>query len=190
MCYVDRCLSFCTFSFCHCVVCSFSIYGFWLPLWYLQTLLTKSNTKVVETGTKVIPSSYLTAHFHTLIIPDCSLSCPQHTWLLTFMPSTYLTAHFHALNIPDHSLSYPQHTWLLTFMPSTYLTAHFHTLIIPDRSLSYPQHTWPLTFIPSSYLTAHFHGFSQAFQWGKGGGVNLVLWVHELYWYLMAYFGK
>jgi hypothetical protein len=37
-CDVDRCLSFCTFSFGHCVVCS-SIYGFWLPLWYLQTLL-------------------------------------------------------------------------------------------------------------------------------------------------------
>jgi hypothetical protein len=28
----------CTFSFGHCVVCS-SIYGFWLPLLYLQTLL-------------------------------------------------------------------------------------------------------------------------------------------------------
>ena len=38
-CFVDRCLSFCTFSFSHCVVCSSSIYGFWLPLWYLQTLL-------------------------------------------------------------------------------------------------------------------------------------------------------
>jgi hypothetical protein len=29
---------FTTFSFGHCVVCS-SIYGFWLPLWYIQTLL-------------------------------------------------------------------------------------------------------------------------------------------------------
>ena len=38
-CFVDRCLSFCTFSFDHCVFCSFSVYGFWLPLWYLQTLL-------------------------------------------------------------------------------------------------------------------------------------------------------
>jgi len=38
VCFVDRCLSFCTFSFIHCV-CSFSIYGLWLPLWYLQTLL-------------------------------------------------------------------------------------------------------------------------------------------------------
>jgi hypothetical protein len=31
VCLVDRCLSFCTFSFGHCVVCSSSIYGFWLP---------------------------------------------------------------------------------------------------------------------------------------------------------------
>jgi hypothetical protein len=38
ICFVDRCLSFCTFSFGHCLVCSSSIYGFWLPLWYLQTL--------------------------------------------------------------------------------------------------------------------------------------------------------
>jgi hypothetical protein len=27
-CFVDRCLSFCPFSFGHCVVCSSSIYGF------------------------------------------------------------------------------------------------------------------------------------------------------------------
>jgi hypothetical protein len=39
VCFVDRSLSFCVFSFGHCVVCS-SIYGFWLPLWYLQTLLS------------------------------------------------------------------------------------------------------------------------------------------------------
>ena len=28
ICFIDRCLSFCTFSFGHCVVCSSSIYGF------------------------------------------------------------------------------------------------------------------------------------------------------------------
>ena len=39
ICFVDRWLSFCTFSFGHYVVCSSSIYGFCLPLWYLQTLL-------------------------------------------------------------------------------------------------------------------------------------------------------
>ena len=39
VCCVDLSLSLCTFSFGHCVVCYFSIYGFWLPLCYLQTLL-------------------------------------------------------------------------------------------------------------------------------------------------------
>ena len=39
VCFVDRCLYFFPFSFVHCVVCSSSIDGFWLPLWYLQTLL-------------------------------------------------------------------------------------------------------------------------------------------------------
>jgi hypothetical protein len=39
VCFVDRCLSFYLFSFGHCVVCSSSIYGFWLTLWYLQTLV-------------------------------------------------------------------------------------------------------------------------------------------------------
>jgi hypothetical protein len=31
---------FCTFPFGHCIVCSFSMYGFWLPLLYLQTFLS------------------------------------------------------------------------------------------------------------------------------------------------------
>jgi len=37
VCFIDPCLSFCTFSCGHCVVCS-SIYEFWLPIWYLQIL--------------------------------------------------------------------------------------------------------------------------------------------------------
>jgi len=49
ICFVDLCLSFCTFSFGYCVVRSPWIYGFWLPLWYLQTLLT----------------AWLTVPFHT-----------------------------------------------------------------------------------------------------------------------------
>ena len=38
---------FVPFSFGHCVVCSSSIYGFWLPLWYLQTLLMTSDIQVL-----------------------------------------------------------------------------------------------------------------------------------------------
>jgi hypothetical protein len=39
VCFVDCFLSFCTFSFGHYVVPSSSNYGFWSPLWYLQTLI-------------------------------------------------------------------------------------------------------------------------------------------------------
>ena len=41
VCFVDRCLFFCTFTFVHCIVCSSLIYRFWLHLWYLQTLLKR-----------------------------------------------------------------------------------------------------------------------------------------------------
>jgi hypothetical protein len=39
VCFVDRGLSCCPFSHGHCAVCS-SIYGFKLPLYYLQTILS------------------------------------------------------------------------------------------------------------------------------------------------------
>ena len=39
VCFIDHCLSFCTFSFGYCIVGPSSIYGFWLPLWYFQTFL-------------------------------------------------------------------------------------------------------------------------------------------------------
>jgi len=48
VCLVDRCLSFCFFSFGHCVFCSSSTYGFWLPLRYLQTLLNKQQIYLVN----------------------------------------------------------------------------------------------------------------------------------------------
>ena len=44
VCFVDRCLSLCTFSFGHCVICSSSIYGFWL------LLLVSSNSSCKEHG--------------------------------------------------------------------------------------------------------------------------------------------
>ena len=40
VCFVDRCLFLRLFSFGHCVVCSTSIYEFWIPLLYLQTVLS------------------------------------------------------------------------------------------------------------------------------------------------------
>ena len=59
VCFVVHCLSFCCFSFGHCVVCSSSIYWFWLPLWYLQTLLTQCWSLISTTRT-------ITSHLHLL----------------------------------------------------------------------------------------------------------------------------
>jgi hypothetical protein len=42
LCFVDRCLSLCLFSFGHYVVCPSLIYGLWLAFRHLQTLL-KAN---------------------------------------------------------------------------------------------------------------------------------------------------
>ena len=56
ICFVDRCLSFCTFSFGNCFVCSSSIYGFWLPLWYLQILVMSSRNSIN------IPDLYTNCH--------------------------------------------------------------------------------------------------------------------------------
>jgi hypothetical protein len=44
--FVDRFLSFCPFSFYYCVVCSSSIYGFWLLLWFFQTPLVGSTNTI------------------------------------------------------------------------------------------------------------------------------------------------
>jgi hypothetical protein len=50
VCFVDRYLSFCLFSFGHCVVCSFSIYWFWLPL--LMIFINMSFLKLKTTYSK------------------------------------------------------------------------------------------------------------------------------------------
>jgi hypothetical protein len=46
VCFVDRCLSFCTFLFGHCAFCSSSIYGFWLLLWYLFGQCTVCSSSI------------------------------------------------------------------------------------------------------------------------------------------------
>jgi hypothetical protein len=63
VCFVDHCSSFCTFSVDHCVVCSSSIYGFWLPLWYLQTLPTHLK--------HILLSLYLFAFVDLVLVMTC-----------------------------------------------------------------------------------------------------------------------
>ena len=71
VCIVDRCLSLCTFSFGHCVVCSSSIYRFWLPLWYLQTLLSARLYKTFQL-------SVLLPYKTDMIIISSKLTCSIH----------------------------------------------------------------------------------------------------------------
>ena len=66
VCFVDRCLPFCTFSFGHCVVCSSSIYRFWFPLWYLQTLLKRYM------NSKYLKSKLLTLSPYRLYTMECT----------------------------------------------------------------------------------------------------------------------
>ena len=72
VCFVDRCLSFCTFSFGHCVVCSSSIYGFWLPLWYLQTLLgtrtSLNKWRNLTTYSFMDPNHFCLSDWHNLLL--------------------------------------------------------------------------------------------------------------------------
>jgi hypothetical protein len=68
--FVDRCLSFCTFSFGHCVVCSYSIYGF-RPL-----VSSNSSCNIMETDSPIILIAF------SMIIFNCSLSCGTVTFAL------------------------------------------------------------------------------------------------------------
>jgi len=78
VCFVDRCLFFCTFSFGHCVVCSPSIDGFWLTLWYLQTLLNERLhhrlTTNIYLATNMTYGQICLVRLALLNLVDCCLS--------------------------------------------------------------------------------------------------------------------
>ena len=80
VCFVDRCLSFCTFYFGHCVVCSSSIYGFWLPLWYLQTLL---SALVIYSGAGFIISNMNIGMYPSLDVTLIRLKKQPHSLLVS-----------------------------------------------------------------------------------------------------------
>jgi hypothetical protein len=82
VCFVDRCLSICTFSFGHCVICSSSIYIFWLPLWYLQTLPINSYHYINSTHnyTKIVVCPFV-LFLLAIVLSVCSSSI-YGIWLL------------------------------------------------------------------------------------------------------------
>jgi len=91
---------FCPFSFDHCVICSSSIYGFWLPLWYLQIFrdvsISKDN-KTLEIRATVIRINL--SYFYNLICAAFIIVFEYRWWvairkltLVTIVPtSSYFT---------------------------------------------------------------------------------------------------
>ena len=69
VCFVHRCLYF---SFGHCVVCSSSIYGFWSPLWYLQTLFSLCHLQW---------TFHIFIFFYHLI--EINLFSPWYSWTIS-----------------------------------------------------------------------------------------------------------
>ena len=95
VCFVDWCLSFCSLSFGHCVVCSSSNYRFWSLLWYLQTLHNRTNSIYMTTSVSqrlsilcimintivffiITLFSWLYVMFGILLTCDCIISSFYH----------------------------------------------------------------------------------------------------------------
>jgi hypothetical protein len=101
VCFVDRWLSLCTSYFGHCVVCSSSIYGFWFPLWYLQTLLMLVFKSVVMVFTHAVLLNWLQSNTIipwlyagrqiTQLFPDYMLADRLHNYSLTICWQTDYT---------------------------------------------------------------------------------------------------
>ena len=90
-CFVYRCLPLCHFSFGHCIVCSSSIYEFWLPLWYLQTLL-KNRKGIIRScilkdrqynGIKQIILLRCSQNYHFGFMSDILMN--TNTWLFSIV---------------------------------------------------------------------------------------------------------
>jgi hypothetical protein len=90
MCMFYRSL-FVLFLFGHCVVCSSSIYRFWLPLWYLQTLIWTVTTfcQVQKDQINVHNSGILCINWSTLY--SCLLPLSEKNNLIPYSIFDHLT---------------------------------------------------------------------------------------------------
>jgi hypothetical protein len=111
VCFVDRCLSFCAFSFGHCIVCSSSIHGFWLPFWYLQTLLICNAVHILQEDVERYYKAYQNFAKAIIYSPDivsinrnvlciCTMHIPLDHWVdTTFLLYYVFSNNFSVTNI-------------------------------------------------------------------------------------------
>ena len=79
VCLVDR--FFILFSFGHCVVCSTSIYGLWLHLWYLRSLLSKTICVILSSVCRAMFFRSLFVLLSFFFWPLCSMFFDLRLWL-------------------------------------------------------------------------------------------------------------
>jgi len=92
--YSAFCVVFCrslfvSWLFGQCVVCP-SIYGFWLPLWYLQTLLTLQQPSSIWKN-PFFAFVVLFLRYNIKLVSDLPQVCGFH-WVLRCPPSIKLSA--------------------------------------------------------------------------------------------------
>jgi hypothetical protein len=116
----------CPFSFSHCAVCPSSIFGFWLPLWHLQSFLVLFLLAIVLSVLLLsLASDYLFGIFKLFLSffcwPLCCLSF-FHLWLLiTSLASSYFSCPFsfgHCAVCPSSIYGF----WLPLWHLQTFLT--------------------------------------------------------------------
>jgi hypothetical protein len=106
--FVDRCLSLCTYSVGHCVACS-SMHGFWLSIWYLQTLQHTLNTTNPTKNRFVM----------CLVYPMLSLSLDCSFLIASSVFSTVYYATCISLRIPVSSTISISYHMIVSFNSST-----------------------------------------------------------------------
>ena len=122
----------CPFYFGHCVVCPSSIYGFWLPLWYLQTFLVLFILAIVLSVLPSMASDYLFDIFKLflsfLFWPLCCLSF--HLWLLiTSLTSSNFSCPFyfgHCVVCPSSIYGF----WLPLWYLQTFLVLFILAIVL------------------------------------------------------------
>ena len=130
------------FSFCHCIVCPSSIYGFWFPLWYLQASLCPFALFILSLY--CLSFFYLRFLITSLVPSSFSLSlCPFSfiivlSVLLLFTASDYLFC-----------------TFKLLFVPLPFFFCH--CIVCPSSIYGFwlPLCTFKLLFVPLPFSFCH-----------------------------------
>ena len=83
--FVDRCLSFCSFSFCHGNVCPVNN-DFWLPIWYIHTFLVPLHNNIIHIYYRWFVLWMWIIHVNVILCYECGsiMSTSHRRWSLWY----------------------------------------------------------------------------------------------------------